>query len=78
MPVPKQQRVIFWLDGEGKDSNFSTEKFLQYVVLDREGEKKALGKLDRLRQGGRQKFDTYGQEFEQLVAGAGTLAPTGP
>jgi hypothetical protein len=45
--------------------------------LDREGEKKALDKLDQLKQKPQEKFEDFRQQFEQLSAQAGSLAHQG-
>jgi hypothetical protein len=48
------------------------EKFLDCAA-----ETKALTKLHQLRQGGKQKFEDFKQQFKQLAAQAGTIAPQG-
>lgn len=80
LPVEKRQRVIFWLQEEGEKTGFDPERFLGHMdmkFVDTEGEKKALNKLNRLRQGDRQKFEDFRQEFEQLAAEAGSLSHQG-
>jgi hypothetical protein len=45
--------------------------------LDCDAETKTLTKLHQLRQGGKQKFEDFRQQFEQLTAQARTIAPQG-
>jgi hypothetical protein len=82
IPKEKKQRVIFWLQEQERiGGGFLPEDFLQHMddkFLDREEERKSLDKLDRLRQGKKQKFEDFRQQFEQLAAQAGTMAPNGP
>jgi hypothetical protein len=78
LPKDKQQRVIHWLQAGGADQLWTPEAFLKHMddkFLDREEERKSLDKLNRLRQGEKQKFEDFRQQFEQLSAQAGTLAP---
>jgi hypothetical protein len=80
LPQSKQQRVIYWLQSGGESGDYSPAFFLEHMdekFLDREEERTSLDKLDRLRQGNKQKFEDFRQQFEQLVARAGSLAPTG-
>jgi hypothetical protein len=80
LPKEKQQRVIYWLQEGGEDGSYNPNEFLEHMdskFLDPEEERKALDKLDRVRQGDRQKFEDFRQQFEQLSAQAGTLAHKG-
>jgi hypothetical protein len=80
LPKEKQQRVIHWLQEGGEDGSYIPEKFLEHMdskFLDREEERKALDKLDRLRQGDKQKFEDFRQQFEQLSAQTGSLSHRG-
>jgi hypothetical protein len=81
LPKEKQQRVIYWRQEGGTNWSYTPEKFLEHMgskFLDREEERKALDKLDRLRQGDKQKFEDFRQQFEQLSAQAGSLSYRGP
>jgi hypothetical protein len=82
IPKSKKQRVIGWLqEQEHNGEGLSPERFLQHMddkFLDREEERKSLDKLGRLKQGEKQKFEDFRQQFEQLASQAGSMAPTGP
>ena len=78
LPKDKQQRVIYWLQEGGENKDWEPKEFLKHMddkFLDREQERKSLDKLDQLRQGDKQRFEDFRQQFELLVAQAGSLAP---
>lgn len=77
----QQPRIQNWLSIGGPGRDHCVLGFLAHMderFKDRQAETKALSKLTAIRQGGRQRFEDFRQDFELLSAQAGTLAYTGP